>query len=60
MTPELWQDLHESFYLVYGPFLVYIILPIFLGAGLVTAGIMITSRFWRKKPQVDATIVNDD
>jgi len=60
MTPELWSDLNEAFYVVYGPFLVYVILPVFLGAGLVYAGVMLTSRFWRKKPHVEATIVGDD
>lgn len=60
MTPELWSDLNESFYVVFGPFLVYVILPIFMGAGFVYAGVMLTSRFWRKKARVEANIVSDD
>jgi hypothetical protein len=33
----LFQDLQEAFYIVMGPFILYLLLPVFVGTGIVLA-----------------------
>jgi len=47
----LWQDLQEIFYLTIGPFVVYLLLPVFTAAGVILAGFMGFSRLWRFRSQ---------
>jgi len=43
----LIDDLQEAFYLVFGPFIISVILPIFTANAIVLAGLMAVDRFWR-------------
>ena len=47
----LWQDLQEIFILTVGPFVVYLLLPVFISAGVILAGLMTIARLWRFKSQ---------
>ena len=47
----LWQDLQEIFVLTVGPFVVYLLLPVFISAGVILAGLMTIARLWRFKSQ---------
>ncbi len=55
----MWIDLQEAFYLALGPFIVSILLPLFVGGGLVTAAIMVTSRFWQRRQKIDVVLSHD-
>ena len=54
---ELWLDLQEGFYILFGPFLASIVLPLFVGAGLVVAVLMATARYWRPKETINVFVV---
>jgi len=56
----MWIDLQEAFYLALGPFIVSILLPLFVGGGLVAAAIMVTSRFWQRRQKIDVVLSHDD
>lgn len=56
----MWIDLQEAFYLVMGPFIVTLLLPVFIGGGLVVTAIMMTSRFWRPRDKIEVIITHDD
>lgn len=53
---QLWPDLQETFYLLLGPYLAGLLLPVFIGSGLLLAVLMSFSRFWRPREQVDVVI----
>lgn len=53
---DLWPDLQETFYLLLGPYIGGLLLPVFIGSGLALAILMSFSRFWRPREQVDAVI----
>ena len=47
----LWQDLQEIFVLTVGPFVIYLLLPVFISAGVILAGLMSIARLWRFRTQ---------
>lgn len=50
---SLWPDLQETFYLLLGPFIASLLLPVFIGTGLFLAILMSFSRFWRVKEVIE-------
>lgn len=54
---SMWADLQEAFYILFGPFIASILLPVFIAAGLLMAMLMATARFWRPKDHIEVTIV---
>ena len=54
----LESDLQQAFFLLVGPFLLYFLLPVFLGGGLLLALLMATARFWRPRETVDVNVVD--
>lgn len=57
---NLWPDLQETFYLLLGPFIASLLLPVFMGAGLVLAILMSFSRFWRPKEVLEVKINREE
>lgn len=53
----LWADLQETFYICLGPFVGYLLLPVFIAAGLFLAVLMTTARFWRPNETIEVIIV---
>ena len=43
----LWADIQEAFYIIFAPFVVGVILPLFVAAGVLVAVLMVAQRFWR-------------
>lgn len=50
----MWTDLQETFYLIFAPFIVGLILPLFVAAGVILAVLMSVERFWRPIARVKA------
>lgn len=50
---NLWLDLQETFYLLFGPYIAGLLLPVFIGSGLLLAILMSFSRFWRPVEKVE-------
>jgi len=48
----MWPDLQETFYLLLGPFILSLLLPVFLVAGILLAALMSLSKFWRPLERV--------
>lgn len=48
----MWPDLQETFYLLLGPFILSLLLPVFLVAGILLAALMAVSKFWRPLERV--------
>lgn len=48
----LWADLQEAFYLLLGPYIVGLLLPLFVSAGIVLAVVMAGARWWRPLEKV--------
>lgn len=42
-----WPDLQETFYLLLGPYIVGLLLPLFGATSIVLAVLMAVSRYWR-------------
>ena len=57
---NLWPDLQEVFYLLLGPFIASLLLPVFIGAGLLLAVLMSFSRFWRPKEFLEVKINREE
>lgn len=57
---QLWPDLQQTFYLLMGPYIAYLLLPVFIASGLLLAILMSFSRFWKPRPKVDAVIQRRD
>lgn len=51
----LWSDLQEAFYLLLGPYIVGLLLPVFVAAGLLLSVLMATSKFWRPLERIAVT-----
>lgn len=49
----LWPDLQETFYLLFGPYIAGLLLPVFIAAGLMLAILMSFSRLWRPVQKVE-------
>ncbi len=52
----MWNDLQEAFFILLGPFIQNILLPVFIAAGVLLALFMPLVRFWQptEKVRVDA------
>lgn len=48
----MWADLQEAFFLVMGPLIVGLILPVFGGAGIIIAVLMAVQQLWRPLQRV--------
>jgi hypothetical protein len=57
---NLWPDLQETVYLLLGPFIASLLLPVFIGSGLLLAILMSFSRFWRPKEVLEVKINREE
>jgi 4-amino-4-deoxy-L-arabinose transferase-like glycosyltransferase len=57
---DLWLDLQETFYILFGPYIAGILLPVFIAGGLVLAILMSFSRYWRKPEKVEIARNRDE
>lgn len=48
----LWADLQEAFYLLLGPYIVGLLLPIFGATCIVLAVLMAAAKYWRPLERV--------
>lgn len=56
----MWNDLQEAFYLTFGPLIIYLILPVFAGAGIIIAALMAISWLWRPLARIVVVNKNSD
>lgn len=47
------QDIQQVFYIIVGPYLSGILLPVFIAAGMLLAMLMSVSKFWRPVEKVE-------
>ena len=47
------QDLQQAFYILYGAYIAYLLLPVFIAAGLLLAALMTLARYWRPVEKVE-------
>jgi hypothetical protein len=52
---NFWPDIQETFYLLLGPYIASILLPVFIAAGLLIAGLMSISGYWRPPEKVEVS-----
>lgn len=57
---NLWPDLQETFFLLLGPFIASLLLPVFIGSGLLLAILMSFSRFWRPKEVIEVKMNREE
>lgn len=57
---NLWPDLQETFYLLLGPYIASLLLPVFIGSGLLIAILMSFSRLWRPKEVIEVKISREE
>ncbi len=57
---NLWPDLQETFYILLGPYIASLLLPVFIGSGLLIAVLMSFSRFWRPKEVIEVKMSRDE
>jgi hypothetical protein len=57
---NLWPDLQETFFLLLGPFIASLLLPVFIGSGLLLAILMSFSRFWRPAEKMEVKISREE
>ncbi len=57
---NLWPDLQETFFLLLGPFIAALLLPVFIGSGLLLAILMSFSRFWRPTEKLEVKMSRED
>jgi hypothetical protein len=57
---NLWPDLQETFYLLLGPYIASLLLPVFIGTGLLLAVLMSFSRFWRPKEILEVKMSREE
>ncbi|MCL4295256.1 MAG: hypothetical protein KJ077_05990 [Anaerolineae bacterium] len=57
---NLWPDLQETFFLLLGPYIAALLLPVFIGSGLVLAILMSFSRFWRPKEVIEVKMNREE
>lgn len=50
----LWSDIQETFYIIFGPFIVGVVLPLYIAAGVILAVAMAAQRFWRPLERIKA------
>lgn len=43
----MWVDLQQAFYILLGPMVVEMILPLFVAAGIILALLLAVGRYWR-------------
>lgn len=56
----MWDDLQQTFFILYGPFIYALILPVFVGSGVIIAFWMSIDRFWRPKEKIQVEIAQPD
>jgi hypothetical protein len=56
----VWQDFQEAFYILFGPYLAGLLLPVFIAAGLLLAMLMSVAKFWRPIEKVEVTWSRED
>jgi hypothetical protein len=49
----MWTDLQEAFFIVLGPFIQNILLPVFIAAGVLLALLMPLARFWEPTQKIE-------
>ena len=52
----LWSDIQEAFYIIFSPFIVGVVLPLYIAAGVILAVLMAAQRFWRPLSRVIAIV----
>lgn len=57
---SMWGDLQETFFILYGPLIYSLLLPVFVGSGIVVALYMAIDRFWRPKEKIQVEVVRPD
>lgn len=57
---NLWPDLQETFFLLLGPFIAALLLPVFIGSGLLLAILMSFSRFWRPTEKLEVKMSREE
>ena len=57
---NLWPDLQETFFLLLGPFIAALLLPVFIGSGLLLAVLMSFSRFWRPTEKLEVKMSREE
>lgn len=48
----MWADLQQAFYITLAPYVQDILLPVFIGLGIVLALVHPLSRFWRPTEKI--------
>ncbi len=57
---SLWPDLQETFFLLLGPFIASLLLPVFVGTGLLLAILMSFARFWRPPEKIEVKMSREE
>lgn len=57
---DFWADLQETFFLLLGPYITGLLLPVFGGAGVLLAVVMAAARWWKPLPKVAIVSGRDD
>ncbi len=56
----LFIDLQETFYILFGPYIVYVVLPLWGGIGIVLAVLLAVQNFWRPLSRIRVIFSSQD